>query len=134
MGAYVLDAMRYKEGAFLASWLAMAAANLAMVYSLLTLRTEWPLTLALLIFLLNGVTLFLTGARARGRGGGRGGGTRASTGERERSSSQLVAALRPLLDCPPPPNASPPPRCCRPLGHAAVQVHPAAVPRGGDGV
>ena len=29
LGAYVLDAMRYKEGAFLASRLAMAAANLA---------------------------------------------------------------------------------------------------------
>ena len=104
MGAYVLDAMRYKEGAFMASWLSMAAANLAMVYSLLALRTEWPLTLALLIFLLNGVTLFLTGERAHSG--------RACRGQQSVHTGQAVA-LRPQSSRLPPttPLRTPPTHC-----------------------
>lgn len=33
MSTYILDALRYKEGAFLAAWLTMGAANVAMIFS-----------------------------------------------------------------------------------------------------
>lgn len=64
MGAYMMDAMRYKEGAFLASWATLALANLSMGYSTLFLDNEYPLFLALLALLLNSATLFLLGCWA----------------------------------------------------------------------
>lgn len=62
MATYILDAMRYKEGAFMASWLTMGAAQLAMVFSQLLLRSEGGATLTLLTFVLNALALFLAGA------------------------------------------------------------------------
>jgi hypothetical protein len=63
MSTYILDALRYKEGAFMASWLTMGAANLAMIFSTLLLRSETSIPLTLLIFVLNGLSLFLAGAQ-----------------------------------------------------------------------
>lgn len=61
MSTYILDALRFKEGAFLAAWLTMAAANMAMIFSQLLLKSEASGPLTLLIFLLNALTLFLAG-------------------------------------------------------------------------
>ncbi|PSC73750.1 no exine formation 1 [Micractinium conductrix] len=61
MSTYILDALRYKEGAFTAAWLTMGAAQVAMIFSQLLLRSEAPVGLTLLIFLLNALTLFLAG-------------------------------------------------------------------------
>ncbi|EFN59471.1 expressed protein [Chlorella variabilis] len=61
MATYILDALRYKEGAFMASWLTMGAANLAMIFSTLLLKSEASIPLTLLIFVLNGMSLFLAG-------------------------------------------------------------------------
>lgn len=70
MSTYILDALRYKEGAFMAAWLTMGAANLAMIFSTLLLKSEGGLALTLAIFVLNALALFLTGARALGLGPG----------------------------------------------------------------
>ena len=61
MATYILDALRYKEGAFLAAWLTMGAANLAMVFSQLLLKSEGGAALTLLVFALNAAALFLAG-------------------------------------------------------------------------
>lgn len=68
MATYILDAMRYKEGAFMAVWLTMGAANLAAIFSALLLKSDAPVALTLLTFLLNGLTLFLAGGWGAGRG------------------------------------------------------------------
>ena len=65
MATYIMDALRYKEGAFMAAWLTMGAANCAAVFSALLLRSEGGIALTLLAFALNALTLFLTGACAR---------------------------------------------------------------------
>lgn len=69
MATYILDALRYKEGAFMASWLTMGAANLAMIFSTLLLKSEASIPLTLLIFVLNGMSLFLAGEVLGGGGG-----------------------------------------------------------------
>jgi hypothetical protein len=61
MATYILDAMRYKEGAFMAVWLTMGGANLAAIFSALLLKSDAPVALTLLTFLLNALTLFLAG-------------------------------------------------------------------------
>ncbi|KAI3433444.1 hypothetical protein D9Q98_003258 [Chlorella vulgaris] len=61
MSTYILDALRYKEGAFMASWITMGSANLAMIFSTLLMKSEASIPLTLLIFVLNGLTLFLAG-------------------------------------------------------------------------
>ena len=72
MATYILDAMRYKEGAFMAAWLTMGAANLAAIFSALLLKSDAPVALTLLTFLLNALTLFLAGGCVGDGLGGRG--------------------------------------------------------------
>lgn len=62
MATYILDTLRYKEGAFTAAWLTMGAANAAAVFSGLLLKSEAGLALTLLTFVLNAAALFLAGA------------------------------------------------------------------------
>ncbi len=50
-----------QEGAFMASWITMGSANLAMIFSTLLMKSEASIPLTLLIFVLNGLTLFLAG-------------------------------------------------------------------------
>jgi len=69
MSTYILDAIRYKEGAFMAAWLTMGAANVAMIFSQLLLKSEAAVGITLLIFLLNALTLFLAGGCRVGVGG-----------------------------------------------------------------
>jgi hypothetical protein len=61
MGVYILDAMRIKEGAFLAGWATLALTNLAMVGSVLYHGRDSSLVLTGLIVLFNATTMFLTG-------------------------------------------------------------------------
>lgn len=61
MGVYILDGMRFKEGAFAAAWLTLALVNVSLVVSRLLSDWEQPLLLTVLSFGLNGATLFLTG-------------------------------------------------------------------------
>ena len=51
----------------------MGCSNLAMIFSTLLMKSEASIPLTLLIFVLNGLTLFLTGAGGGGGGGGGGG-------------------------------------------------------------
>jgi hypothetical protein len=65
MGAYILDGMRFKEGAFTAVWATLAVAHLALAYnSLLLENTDFPLLLALLALAMCSLTLFLIGVWA----------------------------------------------------------------------
>jgi hypothetical protein len=66
LAMYILDAVRFKEGAFFANWLTMGAANLALVFSNLLMGSELPFVLSLLGFLLGGATLLLTGMPRNG--------------------------------------------------------------------
>ena len=108
MATYILDALRYKEGAFTAAWLTMGAANAAAVFSGLLMKSEAPLALTLLTFVLNAAALFLAGApgrRRRARGAGRAGGrgqngvaaapAPQSCGQRSQRSVEVAAALQP---------------------------------------
>ncbi|WPT14438.1 hypothetical protein PSENEW3_00000568 [Picochlorum sp. SENEW3] len=64
MLAYVMDAMRYKEGSFLAVWMSLALSNLAMGYSTLFLDNEYSIMVAVLGLLISSGVLFLTGCWA----------------------------------------------------------------------
>lgn len=61
MGAYILDGMRFKEGAFVAVWSTLAVANLALAYNTVVTGNEFGLGLALLALLEGALALFLTG-------------------------------------------------------------------------
>jgi hypothetical protein len=61
MGVYILDTIRVKEGAFAAAWITLGATNMAMIISTLLFGDERSTTLAVLIFFLTTVSLFLTG-------------------------------------------------------------------------
>lgn len=61
MGVYILDTTRVKEGAFAAAWITLGATNMAMIISTLLFGDEKSTTLAVLIFFLSTVSLFLTG-------------------------------------------------------------------------
>ena len=67
MGAYILDGMRFKEGAFAAVWATLGMTNMALVYSTVQLANDLSTALALLTLLLGALTLFLTGARRHPR-------------------------------------------------------------------
>jgi hypothetical protein len=62
MGVYILDALRFKEGAFAAAWLTVALANFGNVVNMVFVGGESTLPLSLLVFFLSSATLFLTGA------------------------------------------------------------------------
>jgi hypothetical protein len=64
MVAYLMDAMRYKEGSFLAVWMSLALANLSMGYTTLFLDNDYSITTAILGVFLNSGVLFLTGSWA----------------------------------------------------------------------
>lgn len=61
MGAYILDGMRFKEGAFTAVWATLAVANLALTYNTLFVNEEYNSLLSTLALILSMLTLFLTG-------------------------------------------------------------------------
>lgn len=61
MGVYILDALRFKEGAFAAVWASLGLANLATIMSTLLHDRDQPVVLTILTILINGATLFLTG-------------------------------------------------------------------------
>lgn len=70
--AYIMDAMRYREGTLGAVWITLGMANLGMLAAVLlpAFSRSTPLLLAVLSSLCTGATLFLTGvcaARAAGR-------------------------------------------------------------------
>jgi hypothetical protein len=65
MGAYILDGMRFKEGAFTAVWATLVVAHLALVYNSLFLDSnDLPLLLALMALAMCALTLFLIGVWA----------------------------------------------------------------------
>ncbi len=63
--AYIMDALRYREGTLGAVWVTLGLANLGMLAAVLlpAFTGSRPLLLALLSSLCTGATLFLTGAR-----------------------------------------------------------------------
>ncbi len=61
MVMYVLDALRYREGAFFAAWLSVGFANMAMLMSSL-FAPDRPLLMSLCVCFVSGFALFLTGA------------------------------------------------------------------------
>ena len=70
MGAYILDAISFKEGAFGATWLTMGVANMAMVGSVVLSGAEESVLLTVLVLLLSSATLALAGACWACSGGG----------------------------------------------------------------
>ena len=64
MVAYVLDAMRVKEGAFLAVWLSLILTNMSIGYNTLVVDNDYSIPLALLALLMSSAVLLLTGAWA----------------------------------------------------------------------
>lgn len=133
MATYILDAMRYKEGAFMAAWLTMGAANLAAIFSALLLKNDAPVALTLLTFLLNALTLFLAGGCWCGGGAAWDG---AAGGRLAALPSMSTELLRPspLAHMAGFPVPSPASLLRRPVGLAAVPLPAAAVPGRGDRV
>ena len=65
MGAYILDGMRFKEGAFFAVWGTLGVAHLAVVHNTIFMNElDLPLTLSILSLAMCALTLFLTGVWA----------------------------------------------------------------------
>ena len=66
--AYIMDAMRYREGTLGAVWITLGMANLGMLAAILlpAFSRSTPLLLAMLSSLCTGATLFLTGVRSQG--------------------------------------------------------------------
>ncbi|KAK9824524.1 hypothetical protein WJX72_011089 [[Myrmecia] bisecta] len=62
MVTYILDAMRYREGAIGAIWLTLGMCNLSLVFTSLT--SPRPIPLSILVSIINGTTLFMTGVWA----------------------------------------------------------------------
>ena len=62
--SYCLDALRLKEGSFLAVWGTLAASHIALSYSILFLdmHSEIGVSLSLMAIMIGGITFFLTGA------------------------------------------------------------------------
>ena len=61
MVCYILDALRYKEGALAAVWLTLGTINLSLWLSGAVLVGGRPLALSLMIGACSGTTLFTTG-------------------------------------------------------------------------
>ena len=61
MVSYILDAMRYREGALGSVWITLGSINLSMLLSGAVFAAQRPLSLSLLIAICNGTTLFTTG-------------------------------------------------------------------------
>jgi hypothetical protein len=65
MGSYILDGMRFKEGAFTAVWATLVVAHLALAYNSLFLDSnDLPLLLSLMALAMCALTLFLIGVWA----------------------------------------------------------------------
>lgn len=60
MVTYLLDALRYREGALAAVWLTLGAANMGLILTA-TFMAQRPIPLAALMALCNGFLLALTG-------------------------------------------------------------------------
>jgi len=62
MGSYILDGMRFKEGAFTAVWATLVVAHLALAYNSLFLNNnDLPLLISLMALAMCALTLFLIG-------------------------------------------------------------------------
>ena len=61
MAAYLLDALRVREGALGAVWLTMGAVNLSTIVSVLAFSPTIPALLSLCVAFVSAITLFLTG-------------------------------------------------------------------------
>jgi hypothetical protein len=61
MVAYIMDALRYKEGAFGAIWLMLGSANLSLLLTAAAFKPGWSAFLIILVILLNSATLLLLG-------------------------------------------------------------------------
>lgn len=59
--AYMMDAMRYKEGSFMTLWMSLALTNLCLGYSTLFLDNEYSIPTAILGLCLHSGVLLLTG-------------------------------------------------------------------------
>lgn len=64
MGAYILDGMRFKEGAFTAVWATLGVAHLALAYNTFFLESDLPVVLAVMTLAMCALSLFLTGVWA----------------------------------------------------------------------
>lgn len=61
MVAYVLDALRQKEGAFAAIWVTLGAVNLTLIFTAAAFPPGRPIILGLCVMVANGATLLLAG-------------------------------------------------------------------------
>jgi hypothetical protein len=61
MVAYVLDALRQKEGAFAAIWVTLGAVNLTLIFTAAAFPPGRPVILGLCVMVANGATLLLAG-------------------------------------------------------------------------
>lgn len=61
MVAYVLDALRQKEGAFAAIWVTLGAVNLTLIFTAAAFPQGRPIILGLCVMVANGATLLLAG-------------------------------------------------------------------------
>lgn len=64
MVAYVLDALRQKEGSFAAVWVTLGVVNLTLLFTGAAFPTGRPILLGLCVMVANGATLLLTGTVA----------------------------------------------------------------------
>lgn len=61
MVAYVLDALRQKEGAFAAIWVTLGVVNLTLLVTASAFPPGRPVILGLCVMIMNGATLLITG-------------------------------------------------------------------------
>lgn len=61
MVSYILDAIRYREGALAAIWLTLGTVNLSLWFSEACFLSNRPLVMSFMISICSGITLFATG-------------------------------------------------------------------------
>ena len=62
MVIYILDALQYREAALLAVWLSLGLFNMSFALTILFFSETTSVVIPLLTAVMNGITLFLTGA------------------------------------------------------------------------
>ena len=62
MLTFIMDALRYREGALAAVWLSLGLTNMSLLFTTASLALERGIVLSLLTAVCNGSVLFMTGA------------------------------------------------------------------------